>query len=128
MPADNNIFSIKRRFKSVGYAIAGLVAMVKTQHNAWIHLFATITVITVGFIVGVTAAQWCFLIIAIISVWAAEAINTAFEALCDVASPDYHPQVKRAKDIAAGAVLLTAMGAAVIGCVILGPYLLQYFN
>jgi diacylglycerol kinase (ATP) len=128
MPADNNIFSIKRRFKSVGYAIAGLVAMVKTQHNAWIHLLATIGVITVGFIVGVTAAQWCLLIIAIISVWAAEALNTAFEALCDVASPEYHPQVKRAKDIAAGAVLLAAIGAAVIGCVILGPYLLQCFN
>ena len=56
--------------------------------------------------------------------WVAEALNTAFELLCDVASPEFHPLVKQSKDVAAAAVLLCAVGSAVIGLLILGPYLL----
>jgi len=62
--------------------------------------------------------------VAIIAVWTAEALNTAFESLCDVASPEFHPMVERAKNIAAGAVLISAVGAAVIGLLIFGPKLL----
>ena len=61
-------------------------------------------------------------------VWTAEALNTAFEFLCDVASPEFHPTVERAKDVAAGAVLLAAMGAVVIGLLVLGPHVMLRIN
>jgi diacylglycerol kinase len=57
-------------------------------------------------------------------VWTAEALNTAFEFLTDVASPDFHPIAEKAKDVAAGAVVLAACGAAVIGFMVLGPHVL----
>ena len=61
--------------------------------------------------------------LAIVSVWTAEALNTAFEFLCDVASPEFHPLVAKAKDVAAGAVLITAVGASLVGLLVLGPHL-----
>jgi diacylglycerol kinase (ATP) len=61
------------------------------------------------------------LVLAIVSVWTAEAMNTAFEFLCDVVSPDFHPMVEKAKDVAAGAVLVCAIGAAGVGALVLGP-------
>jgi diacylglycerol kinase (ATP) len=74
-----------------------------------------------------TKSEWCWIILAIVVVWTAEALNTALEFLTDAASPDYHPLVQKAKDVAAGAVLISAVGAAVIGLIILGPYLLRLF-
>ena len=62
---------------------------------------------------------------AIMAVWTAEALNTAFEFLADVASPEFHPLVKHAKDVAAGAVLISAIGAVIIGLFVLGPYVMQ---
>ena len=76
----------------------------------------------VGFNFGLTKAEWCWIVLAITSVWAAEALNTAFEFLTDVASPEFHPLAGKAKDVAAGAVLITAIGAVVIGLIVLGPY------
>jgi diacylglycerol kinase (ATP) len=64
-------------------------------------------------------------VLAIVSVWTAEALNTAFEFLCDVASPEFHPLVAKAKDVAAGAVLIAAVGATLIGLLVLGPHLLR---
>jgi diacylglycerol kinase (ATP) len=71
-----------------------------------------------------STGEWCWIVLAIMSVWTAEALNTAFEFLADVASPEFHPLVQQAKDVAAGAVLLSAIGAAVIGLLVLGPPLL----
>jgi diacylglycerol kinase (ATP) len=62
------------------------------------------------------------------AVWVAEALNTAIEFLSDVVSPDYHPLIKNAKDIAAAAVLITVIGAIAIGSLTLGPYLIEYFE
>jgi len=104
-----------------------MVELLKSQHNAWVHAFATVCVIAAGVLFGVSATEWCFLILAIMAVWVAEGLNTAFEFLCDVASPEFHPLVKKSKDVAAGAVLMSALGAAVIGLVVLGPYLLRFF-
>ena len=67
--------------------------------------------------------EWAILILAMMAVWTAEALNTAFEFLCDVASPEFHPLVEKAKDVAAGGVLISALGAASLGAVILLPYL-----
>lgn len=96
--------------------------MLKSQHNAWVHAVATIAVLAAGFFFGVSTSEWCFLILLIMAVWVAEALNTAFEFLCDVASPEFHPLVKKSKDVAAGAVLLSAMGAAAVGLIIFIPH------
>jgi diacylglycerol kinase (ATP) len=79
-----------------------------------------------GYAFGVSTSEWCFLIVAITGVWVVEALNTAFELLCDVASPEFHPLVKKSKDVAAGAVLLSAIGAVAIGLVIFIPYVASY--
>lgn len=102
--------------------------MVSSQHNAWIHAIATLFVIIVGIHFGLTKAEWCWIVLAIISVWTAEALNTAFEFLTDVASPAFHPLAAKAKDVAAGAVLITAIGSLVIGLLILGPYVWAQVN
>jgi diacylglycerol kinase (ATP) len=124
----NKAFSFTGRIRSFGAAFAGIWAMLKSQQNAWIHAFATVAVVTVGFALRITPTEWCWIVIAIICVWMAEALNTAFEFLADVASPEYNPKVKKAKDIAAGAVLITAIGAVIIGIMVLGPYVLDLFK
>ena len=99
--------------------------MVRCQHNAWIHATATAIVIIAGFLLHLSTADWCWIIVSISIVWTAEALNTAFEFLADAASPDFHPLVRDAKDVAAGAVLVTAMASAVIGAVVFWPHVLR---
>jgi len=100
--------------------------MIRCQRNAWIHGVATLVVLTTAFLLRVSAADWCWIILAISIVWTAEALNTAFEFLADAASPEFHPLVRDAKDVAAGAVLVTAMAAAVIGAIIFWPYVQKW--
>jgi len=99
--------------------------MMRSQHNAWVHAFATIAVVAAGFIFQLSRGEWCWIVLAIAGVWVAEALNTSFEFLCDVASPEFHPVVKQAKDVAAGAVLISAMGAVAIGVMVCGPKLIS---
>ena len=117
-------FTFSGRLRSFGHAIRGIGLMLSSQHNAWIHAAATLIVIAAGIILGIKPGEWCWIVVAIILVWAAEALNTAFEFLCDVASPEFHPLVMKAKDVSAGAVLITAIGAVIIGWIILGPYII----
>ncbi len=98
--------------------------MVRSQHNAWVHAAATGGVVVGGLLVGLRADDWCWITLAVISVWTAEALNTAFEFLTDVASPEFHPLAGKAKDVAAGAVLIAAVGAVIIGLLVFGPRLL----
>ena len=98
--------------------------MISSQHNAWIHAAATVLVVMVGLFLRLNSAQWCWIVLAIMSVWTAEALNTAFEFLTDVASPEFHPLAARAKDVAAGAVLIAAIGSVVLGMLVSGPYTL----
>jgi len=116
------------RIRSIRCAIKGIGVMIASQHNAWIHAAATIIVIIVSFYLHLTMPEWCWIILAIISVWTAEALNTAFEFLTDVASPEFHPLAEKAKDVAAGAVLISAIGSVLIGMVILGPYVLRLLS
>ncbi len=97
--------------------------MLQSQHNAWIHLLATIAVCSLALLFRVTASEWCLLVLAIGSVWTSEAFNTALECLTDVLSPEFHPLAGHAKDIAAGAVLISAIGALIIGLLIFVPHL-----
>ena len=121
----NRQFSFTGRIRSFKYAFVGIWTMLKSQQNAWIHAFATVAVVLAGFIYSISPAEWCWLVLAIIAVWMAEALNTAIEFLADVASPEFHPLVKKAKDVAAGAVLISAIGALIIGIIIIGPYVLK---
>jgi diacylglycerol kinase (ATP) len=114
-------FSPTARLRSFVYAGRGIRTMLASQHNAWIHAAATLVVIALGLVLQVSRLEWLALILAIVSVWTAEALNTAFEFLCDVASPEFHPLVEKAKDVAAGAVLICAIGAAATGALVLGP-------
>ena len=105
------------------HAIAGILRMIRCQHNAWIHALATVVTLAAAFLLRISAADWCWIILAISIVWTAEALNTAFEFLADAASPEFHPLVRDAKDVAAGAVLFTAVAAGVIGAIVFWPYL-----
>jgi diacylglycerol kinase (ATP) len=101
----------------------GIGWMLATQQNAWIHAAATVTVVATGFYVEFTRSEWCWIVLAIMSVWTAEGLNTAFEFLTDVASPEFHPLAGKAKDVAAGAVMMSAFGAIAIGLIVIGPHL-----
>lgn len=116
------MFSLSDRVKSFGYALRGLGFMLRTQHNAWIHLAATVVVVAAGIALRITAEDWRWMVLAIALVWVAEIVNTAFEHLCDVVQPEFHVSVKTAKDVAAGAVLVAALGAAIIGVMVFWPY------
>jgi len=121
-------FTLAARLRSFTYAGRGLRTMLLSQHNAWIHGGATVGAVALGLWAAVDRMEWLALILAIVAVWTAEALNTAFEFLCDVASPDFHPLVEKAKDVAAGAVLVTALGALAIGALVFVPHLLQRFG
>jgi diacylglycerol kinase (ATP) len=116
-------FQFTGRIRSFRYAIAGIIRMIRCQHNAWIHLAATLGVIIAGFLFQLSRSEWCWIVLAISIVWMAETLNTAFEFLADAASPNFHPVVRDAKDVAAGAVLLTAIASSVIGVIIFWPHL-----
>jgi diacylglycerol kinase (ATP) len=123
-PTSERRFSLAARLKSFVYAGRGMRDVLVSQHNAWIHALATLGVVSAGIVFGVERLEWLALIFAVVSVWAAEALNTAFEQLCDVASPSFHPLVARAKDAAAAAVLICACGAVATASVVFVPRLL----
>ncbi len=117
-------FSWKKRGKSFVYAAKGLKSFITKEHNAWIHTGATICVITLGFVLHISLCEWMLAIFCIGLVFAAEAFNTAIERLVNLVSPEFHPIAGDVKDIAAGAVLISAVTAAIIGCLIFLPKLI----
>jgi diacylglycerol kinase (ATP) len=123
--AEERSFQFTGRIRSVRHAVNGIARMIRCQHNAWIHAVATLIALAAAVLLRITAADWCWIVLAISIVWTAEALNTAFEFLADAASPEFHPLVKDAKDVAAGAVLLTTIAAAVIGGIVFWPYLVK---
>ena len=118
-------FSFSARVKSFGYALKGLRFFLVHEHNARIHLFATALVTGLGFVVHLTSAEWILLLLTIASVWVTEVINTAIEQLCNAVSPEKHPKIGLVKDLAAGAVLITACIAVIIGLIIFLPKIIQ---
>lgn len=117
-------FSLAARLRSLVYAGRGLRTLLASQHNAWIHAGATCLVVGAGLLLRLGRFEWLALVVAIVSVWVAECLNTAFEFLCDVAAPDFHPLVARAKDVAAAAVLLCALGALVTAGLVFVPHVI----
>ena len=86
----------------------------------------TAAVVVAGVTLGLSRQEWCWVVLAVVGVWTAEALNTALEFLCDVASPEFHPLVEKSKDVAAGAVLIAALGAVAIGILVFGPHVLEF--
>src|SRR5512136_806092 len=109
------------RIHAFGHAFRGLSYVLKTQHNAWIHAIATAMVVLVASLLDLPARDWAVLILTISMVWAAEFINTALEAVVDLASPQQHPLAKVGKDVGAAAVLVASMAAILVGLLVLGP-------
>ena len=106
---------------SFKYAFSGVSHVLRTQPNARIHLSAALVVIVVGLWLGLNRTEWAIIALTIGSVLAAESLNTVAEAAVDLATGEYHPLAKTAKDVAAGAVLLMAITAVIVGLLILGP-------
>jgi diacylglycerol kinase (ATP) len=107
------------RLSSFGYAIRGIGSLIHQEPNAKLHAAATIGAIGLGFIRHISPTQWTVLVIVIALVWMAEAFNTCIEMLCDLwCKGEYHPQVKRIKDISAAAVLFISIAAAITGAII----------
>ena len=115
--------SPRERITSFAHAFRGVAALLATQPNARIHAAATVAVLALALALRVSSGEWLALALSIALVWSAEAVNTAIEALCDVVSPNSHPLVRRAKDVAAAAVLLAAFGAVAVGLLVFGPRL-----
>ncbi len=122
-----NKFSLRKRANSFRYAWQGIVALVRDEHNARIHLVAAIAASALGFIVKLTPLEWIAIIACIGIVIATEAMNSAVEAVCDKVSPEKHELIKKAKDCGAAAVLIVSITAAIIGSIIFIPHLLSYF-
>ncbi|WP_420642764.1 diacylglycerol kinase family protein [Candidatus Leptofilum sp.] len=109
------------RAKSFHYAFEGWWYVLRTQHNAWIHALITMIIVGLGLWLRLPARDWAVLILTFMAVWMAEFMNTAIEAVVDMIMPDLHPLAKVAKDVAAAAVLVGALGAVLIGLLLLGP-------
>jgi diacylglycerol kinase (ATP) len=116
------------RLKSFAYALQGLAFLVRTQANARVHLLASVFVCAAGLTLGLSRAEWLWVTLAIVLVWSAEAFNTAIEQLADTLHPERHPGIGRAKDVAAAAVLIAALGAAAIGVMVFMPHLTDMGN
>ncbi len=116
-------FDIRRRLRSFVYAFEGWWFVLRTQHNAWIHAAVSVFVFALALWLKLNRIEWSILILTTMVVWMAEFFNTALEAVVDVAAPEPHPLAKVAKDVAAAAVLVGAIGAVVIGLLVMGPAL-----
>ncbi|WP_413288133.1 diacylglycerol kinase family protein [Bdellovibrio sp. HCB337] len=115
-----DVFKSMRSFK---FALKGIRSFFKTENNARIHFLASLVVIVLGFYFQLNRSEWLWIVLAIALVWITEMVNTAFEKLVDLVSPQKNTQAGQVKDLAAGAVLLAATAAVVIAVLIFGPYL-----
>ena len=121
---DKNRF-LRSRARSFRYAFNGWWFVIRTQRNAWIHAVVSIVVVIVGIWLHLNPRDWAMIIFAIALVWTSEFLNTALEAVVDLASPEHHQLARVGKDVGAAAVLIAATSAALIGLLILGPPLWQ---
>lgn len=128
MIPDNEKSWFAGRVASFRYAINGLVKILSGQHNFRIHLVVGALVVTAGLILELPAIDWCVLILTIALVLSLEAINTALELLVDLVAPEFNEKAGLVKDIAAGAVLISAVAAVIIGIIIFGHKFLNLFQ
>lgn len=115
-------FNIKKQLKSFVYAGKGIYTLISREHNAWIHFAAVALVTTAGFYFNITQTEWIAIVLCFGLVLAAEALNTAIERLVDMVCPEKKTTAGKVKDLAAGAVLICAIAAAIVGIIIFIPY------
>ncbi|MGZ3837259.1 MAG: diacylglycerol kinase family protein [Flavisolibacter sp.] len=120
---ENKKFSWKERGNSFTYAWAGIKAVLRTEHNTWIHLVLTLGAFLMGFLLRISRGEFIAIIIVMTLVWMAEILNTALEKTMDFISLEKHPQIKLIKDLAAAAVLIAALAALAVGAIIFLPKL-----
>ncbi|GAA4018912.1 diacylglycerol kinase [Hymenobacter fastidiosus] len=119
---------LRRRVASFGHAFRGVAAALRSEVHLRFHAGATVAAVGLGFYLRISRLEWALVALAIGAVWSAELLNTALEALTDLVSPEYHPLAGRAKDVAAGAVLVVALAALVVGLLVFGPPLVAMIN
>lgn len=117
----------KRFLRSVGHALAGIKAAFVSERHIRTHCWIAIAVVLLGIIVSLPTHEWLWILLCITLVIGAELINTALEALTDLASPDVHPLAKKTKDIAAGTVVLCVVFAVITGAIIFLPRIIVLF-
>lgn len=114
-------FAIRKRVMSFRYALAGTAHVIRTQHNAWIHAAASVAVVALALWLGTKPVEWAILVLAMMVVWVTEFVNTAVEAVVDLNGKENSTLGAVAKDVAAGAVLVAALGSVLVGLLVLGP-------
>jgi diacylglycerol kinase (ATP) len=121
-------FTLRGRLRSFRHALVGIWFVVRSQHNAWLHAIATVLALVLAVALNIAVpsrrfgvAEWGLLVEAIVLVWVAETFNTGLEVLAAAITSERHPIVKIAKDVAAAAVLLAALGAFIVGCILFLP-------
>jgi diacylglycerol kinase len=119
-------FSFKRRLQSFPFAFNGLRILFREEHNSRIHLVAAMLAIGFGFFFRIEPYEWMAIAFSFGLVFSFELINSSVEKLADVVSPEMHPLIKKVKDLAAAAVLVSAIAALIIGLLIFIPKILQY--
>lgn len=120
-------YDYKKQLRSFGYAWKGIRSCVGKEQNLSFHLITTVCVVTAGWCFCITREEWIAIVLCIGMVIAAELFNSAIERLVDLVSPQHHPVAGQVKDIAAGAVLVCALAAIVVGLIIFIPYLTRFF-
>jgi diacylglycerol kinase len=114
---------MEKRLRAFGYAFAGLRTFFNETYHVKLHVLAALAVVAVGFWLQISTIEWAVLLLCMAIVFAAEAINSSLEYLVDLVQPDQHPLAKKAKDVAAAAVLLAAIFSAIIAALIFTPKL-----
>ncbi len=121
-------FSIRKRLRSFVYAFNGLKILLKEEHNSRIHLVAAVLVLALGWFLKLSPIEWVLLAVAIGSVFTAELFNSALENLADFVSPEKQEKIKKAKDLAAAAVLVSAIVSVATACLIFLPKIYRYLQ
>jgi diacylglycerol kinase len=127
MKGRENKFSLSERLKSFKYAFNGIIELIRYEHNFRIHLVILLTVILAGIILGISLTEWMAILSVSSLVLISESFNTSLEHLSDAVSPATNEKIRKAKDIAAAAVLISAIAAIIAGLIIFVPKLFKLF-
>jgi diacylglycerol kinase len=119
-------FKIIERLKSFRNAFSGIATLVKHEHNARIHLVILIVVVFLGISLKISAFDWIAVVFASGLVFISESFNTALECLSDAVSSEYNEKIRRAKDLAAGGVLISAIVSVIIGLIVFLPGIYRF--
>lgn len=122
------MINTRKTLRSFRFAGRGIIDLFRYENNAKVHFLVAIVVIVVGFWLRFSVMEWAIILTQIGLVWAAEAVNTAIEKLCDVVSPGHNPTIGTVKDLAAGAVLIVSIVAVIVGVLLTGNKLISLFS